>query len=341
MNELFDQYPFKSPKKFIPIAIKHGFAKKDALQFLNNIQHDKKFSTQRHLMRPIYSEHPNSFQFDTLVQPRGSKPPYFLIVININTRKLYAYPMQSKNSKSVRDCLQKLLEEVKTIYSLTSDQDAAYLALNSFMTDNNIDYRTTEDHDHNRLSIVNRVIRTLRDMLEGKSFSINQMSKYVNAYNSSEHSSIDMSPNNMDSKSEAQYIKNKRDETDIIRLQSHLNKDETVRIMLDRDTFHKRRSNLSKELYKVANAEGSNIIIKAKDDSVATYPRFKLVPSKIGQIASTIDGSKRGIVEKIIDSDKNRYKVRYEGGVEEWIPKRNLREGRPTIMSRLEFNYFK
>ena len=33
MNELYKEYPFKSPKKFIPIAIEHGFTKQEAIDF--------------------------------------------------------------------------------------------------------------------------------------------------------------------------------------------------------------------------------------------------------------------------------------------------------------------
>jgi len=110
--------------------------------------------------------------------------------------------------------------------------------------------------------------------------------------------------------------------------------------MTEPDHFKKKRSNLSKELYKVSSNEGSNIVIAAKDHSVATYPRFRLVPSSAGKLAPTIDDSKRGIIEEIIGHRAQKYNVRYEGGITEWIPKKNLREGRPTIPSRLETTYF-
>jgi len=85
MKALFKAYPFRSAKKFVPIAIKHGFDKKDALDFINNsIQHDQRYDSQRSLMRPIYLENRGAYQFDTFVN--GASPPYYLIAINVNTR---------------------------------------------------------------------------------------------------------------------------------------------------------------------------------------------------------------------------------------------------------------
>jgi len=86
MKALFKQFPFRSASKFVPIAIKHGFDKKDALDYLkSSIQHDQRYSEQRHIMRPIYSERSGAYQFDTFVN--GADPPYYLVAINVNTRK--------------------------------------------------------------------------------------------------------------------------------------------------------------------------------------------------------------------------------------------------------------
>jgi len=342
MKALFKAYPFRSAKKFVPIAIKHGFDKKDSLDFINNsIQYDQRYDSQRSLMRPIYSEHRGAYQFDTFVN--GASPPYYLIAINVNTRKAYAYPMQTEASPSVLTALKNLKSDVETITAMTSDQDAAYLTepILTFMKSNNFDYRTTEDHNHNRLSIKNRFIRTLRDMATKPHINTSKMNSLLKAYNTSTHSSLGHPPNEMTAELEEQYIKRKRAHTDVLRLTTRLEPGTTVRIVNENKPFTKKRSNLSNELYTVAANEWSNIIIKGADYSVATFPRFKLIPSSRGKLAKSIDNAKRGIVEAIIDMNKDKYKVRYEGGVTDWIPKKNIREGRPTIQSPLEFDYFK
>ena len=111
MNELYREYPFKSPKKFIPIAIEHGYTKQEAIDFLDTITHDHKFNPREYYL-PIYSEQKGAYQFDTLIQSKG-KP--FLIIINVNTRKCFAYEMADKSSDSVNKALQKFQKEVAKI----------------------------------------------------------------------------------------------------------------------------------------------------------------------------------------------------------------------------------
>ena len=358
MKALFKQYPFRSQAKFVPIAVDHGFTKNEAKQFLKqNVAHDKRYTVQRHLMRPIYSNTPGAYQFDTLVQSKSADPPYYLIAVNVNTRKAYAYPMKSKDSSSVLRALTSLSTdtnmdasnpESQGLRALTSDQDAAYLTqpILSFMTSHNIDYRTTQDHDHNRLAIINRFIRTLRDLNGNKrDLSESKMIKLLKAYNDTIHSSTQKVPSKMTNEDEKAYIDDKREETDIVRLMSHIDTDSTVRVMNPRNSMKKRRRQLTIDTYQVASS-GANVLLKAADDSVATIPRHRLhlAPITIATpLAKTLDDAKRGVVNKILDIDHKAQKCRveYEGGVKEWIPLRNLREGRPTYVTPMERQFIK
>ena len=197
MKKLFDEFPFRSSKKFVPIALKHGFTKQQAIEFINGLTHDKRFSLQREMMLPIYGRKPGCYQIDTLVQSRGAQPPYFLIIVNINSRKLFAYPMNTKDASSVLTALRSFISETKQVSSITSDQDKAYLSpeITKFMIDNHIDHQTTFTNDHNRLGIINRAIKTLRDINQERDFSIQSMKKALNAYNNSIHSATDKEPN--------------------------------------------------------------------------------------------------------------------------------------------------
>ena len=340
MEELYQKFPFKSAKKFIPVAVEHGYTAKEAKSFLESLTHDHKFN-QRQYYLPIYSERPDSYQFDTLVQTKNSSPRYFLIAINVNSRKLYAYPMKTKNSESVLEALNKLKDDVRNINSLTSDQDKAYLTEDvlNFIRDNKIDYRTTEEHDHNRLGIINRVIRTLRDMNDERDFTEESMSRAVTAYNNSIHSSIAKKPNSFNQEDERKYIYKQRTLTDSIR--STLPIGSVVRVVNERG-FGKRRSNLSERAYLVDSLQGNQYLIKARDDSIAFYPRHKLYLSPGAKLADTIDDAKKGIVDKILDyNPKNKkYKIEYVGGVKDWVPVKSMREGRPAEMSPMEKEYW-
>ncbi|MGI6156063.1 MAG: hypothetical protein ACOYEB_09070, partial [Enterococcus lemanii] len=78
-------------------------------------------------------------------------------------------------------------------------------------------------------------------------------------------------------------------------------------------------------------------------NSVATYPRHKLVVTSKGRIAETLDSDKRGIISEIISYNPktDKYKVIYEGGVKDEIKAKNLRETNPTSLSRMEIEFWK
>lgn len=135
IEELYNKYPWKTPSKFIPLAKRYGFTEQQAKQHLASIIHDVKVPKAKYI--PIVSKHPNGFQMDTFINSKAKAPANtwssskgglnYLMFININTRKAYAYPMQGKSSKEVLNALQQFIKDVPNVYSLTSDQDAAYL----------------------------------------------------------------------------------------------------------------------------------------------------------------------------------------------------------------------
>ena len=68
MHKLFKQYPFRSLRKFVPIALEHGFKRSTAERFIRNLDHDVKYTRQQDAFLPIYDAHGDAYQFDTLVQ---------------------------------------------------------------------------------------------------------------------------------------------------------------------------------------------------------------------------------------------------------------------------------
>ncbi len=340
LSALHKRYPFKSFKKFYPIAKENGYTKQQTQSYLDSLVHDQHVPEQRSMFLPIYSEHPGAYQFDTLINPKCN-PPYFLIIININTRKLYAYPMSSKSSEAVFEALTSFINEVKVVTNLTSDQDRAYLSkpIIDFMIEHKIDYRTTTPHDHNRLGIINRAIRTIRDLADVRKLTTASMKKLLDAYNNSIHSSIQCKPNSMTDTDEQHYIHKMRAITDTKHSQFNLPKGSYVRTVQPK-TFAKRRSNISNQSYVVDDLIGNKYIIKAKDHSVAEYPRHQLIPTKNKNIAKSIDANHRGIIDKIIGFKNNRYIVQYEGGEKDSITPQSLREGRPSKLSPMEIIYW-
>ena len=342
MESLYQDFPFRSVKKFVPLAIKHGFTKQEAIRFLNSLAHDKKYDRQTKMMLPIFSRHKNGYQMDTLVQTSKANPPYFLIIININSRKLYAYPMSSKNSISVLSALHSFINEVKQIQSITSDQDSAYLdsKVNKFMLDNKIDHQTTFTNDHNRLGIINRAIKTLRDLNNERDFTVQSMTRALNAYNNTIHSATNKEPNEFSKEDEEEYIENKTIETNLKSNMFNIPNNMYVRVMNPPNQMKKKRLNLSDGSYKVAYKSGNKYVIKALDNTAAEFPRYRLVVDSKAKHSQSFDNN-RAIINEILEYKNNKYKVRYDNNSIDTIPIRNLREGRPTRLSPLELEFWK
>ena len=195
--------------------------------------HDYSIRRNKALMLPIFSMSPNSYQMDTMVQPDGYTPRYFLIVINVNSRKGYAYPMANKGLNDVLKALNQWIEETPAPpETMTSDQDAAYLstAVVKWLRQHKIDLKTTTENNHNMLGIINRFIRTIRDMhfhkYRSRIFSAESMEKCVRAYNNSVHSSTGVAPNKWTKKDNKKWVSTKIDETNAKKSVGLLDKDE-------------------------------------------------------------------------------------------------------------------
>ena len=180
LSALYKQYPYNTLSKFQAIARQHGFTNKEAKDYLtNNVIHDQKVPPPKYMH--IYSKHPNAYQMDTFFYREGKTP--YLMIININSRKAYAYKMSNKSSAEVLNALNKFIKACPDIYSITSDQDKAYLSntILTFMKDHDIIYRTTTDNDHDKLAIINRFMRTVRDLKDRTDSDILAVVKSYNA----------------------------------------------------------------------------------------------------------------------------------------------------------------
>lgn len=343
LDDLFADYPWRTENKFIPLAKRYGFDEKDARHYIRTKAfHDVKSKTVKPKYLPIYSKTGDSYQMDTLIQSKGHKP--FLVIININTRKAWACMMQNKGATSVMKTLEKFFQDVSDVKSITSDQDSAYLSQDvlSFLKSKNVEYRTTEDNNHNVLGIINRFMRTIRDLNNGQNFTEERMQQLVSEYNNTPHTGIDNeTPNDMNATKEQEYIQSKIQTS--VKNEYHFNIGDHVRIVLDKAKIGKNRTNLSKEAYVVDGKDGNQWLVRSNDGSVDKYPGWKLVKCDDRyKIAETIKEGKRGVVSKIISyNDKtDKYKVEYDEGTVDIIPAKNLREANPLKLSMMERVYW-
>ena len=133
--------------------------------------HDVKIK-QKPYYYHVFSHITRSYQHDLLENPKNNAstddtPPYFHIFININTRYAVAHPLKSKKSQEIHDSLTKFIQTYHPS-KLTSDSEPAFTSTQNIklLTDNNVQQFIVQDleHNHSTLSIIDRLIRTLRDM---------------------------------------------------------------------------------------------------------------------------------------------------------------------------------
>jgi hypothetical protein len=342
LEAVWNRAKWRTYTRFKLSALRHGIKDEKAIRrfYLTRVQHDKQGIKPVYV--PIFARQGGAYQFDTWDQ-RGVES-YYLIVINVNTRKAYQYPMEKKNATCVHESLIKFWKEAPDCKTMVSDQDSAYLSktiLDAFKA-KNIKLSTTTDNDHHALGIINRLMRTIRDIAGGDEVLIKpeRMEVLIGEYNASIHSATGFAPDSMTAEDEQKYIAEKTQLKDMIP-RPGFGIGSFVRILLPKPKIGKVRSNYSMVSYKVIQEKGRSYIVEAKDGSVDTIPAFQLLKCDVKKYpqAETLKDDKRAVIERIISySEKtDSYMVKFEN--EAKLQKRSatvLREGNPTLLSREE-----
>ena len=206
-----------------------------------------------------------------------------------------------KSSKEVLNALQQLIKDVPNVFSLTSYHDAPYLTneVLEFINSHNIRFRTTEDNNHNVLGIINRFMRTIRDLI-GKNIYIdeNEMNNLIDVYNNSPYCSLNnKAPNDITEKDEQNYIQTKS-----INNPYYFMSGDKVRVVLEPNPLSKKSSRVSKEAYFFYSKSGNQFLIRAKDE----YPGYRLIKTSYKILGETIKNGKRRSVDKIISYDEKK-----------------------------------
>lgn len=336
IDEVYAKYPTNTLTKFKKIANKYGFTDDEAKEYLSNkVVHDQRIPPPKFMH--IYSKIPHSFQMDTFI---GN--PNYLMFININTRKAYVFEMNGKGAKEVLRSLEEFIKIEPECKSIESDEDTAYLSKTvlDFMRDHDIIYTTTTDNDHNKLGIINRFMRTIRDMKSNEPKA--SILDLVDSYNDMPHRSLNYkSPNEFTKEDELEYISKMNGQVNPYNFEPS----DSVRVILDKNPLTKHRTNLSKQSFIVDSKDGNQFVIRSSDGSVDTVPGYKLVKSVNNvPLATSIKDGKRGIIKEIksYNKKKDTYTIVYEypEGMKDTIKSKNMREGHPTKLSTLERQYW-
>jgi hypothetical protein len=376
MDRVIDKTHFKSLQKItphvkaqIPTATDEEIKKAHKLRPTDEVP----YHIENYYV-PIFSTHPHSFQIDLLQNSTTAPadyPKFFLIAININTKFGYATPTQSKKTKNVLNAIKKFVTDCR-VSSIVCDEESAFVSQEvvDFLTEKKISLKIINSQRHSALGVIDRFIRTLRDMntptVTGKrtsddpkyrDFTDKRMQKLLKIYNDTVHRTTKHKPNDMegDRNLEISYIiKRLYDRERRTKVtDAELKEGSFVRYILPRKVLGKNRFKVSPEYYKISHRDGRAYVIMAKDGTVLTVARWRLFPvadvSRLKMGKSF--GNRYGTVISINGEQKGRngagdkYEVTFEGPdgerYDDVIPKINLRGSNPQIKSELEIEWEK
>jgi transposase InsO family protein len=385
MDGLWEQSVWKNQANWVRQVHTYNpkISEADARAYFNKRrQKDIKMPTPANLKekyKPIFSKQGGAYQFDIWdqkplkkrVKIRGKWKtvkeyrPYFLIVINVNTKKAYQYYMPTKSADDVLKALQSFWSKVHDCKVMVSDQDSAFLdqsVVNAFV-EHGVKLSTTTDNDHHSLGIINRLMRTLRDLRGGDAFfTQSDMERQVRFYNNNIHSATGEAPNEMTKTKERKFIKHKTEEADAAKGYD-FEIGSFVRFLKPREKIGKVRSNYTVESYKIIQKNGRSFVIQAKDGSTDTVPGWQLAQVFHKDLerypqGDTLKHNKRGFIETVegyVEGPKKKkkkgstqepertynYVVRFEGEKRsKTVSEAKMREGAPTDLSLEEKRYW-
>ncbi len=304
-NEISIQ-PFKTSSHIYPqIKKQHPYAdgknmrKKINKYIANKMPHDIRIKER--LLKPymvkIFANTLNCWMHDLFDNTASGSPRYWHIFIGMNNRYVIAHPLENKSSEAIHQSLSLFLRKIRP-RKLTSDMEKSFASAENInlYKEYKCQYQfINSNHNHSSLGIIDRFIRTLRDMntpmisdrlqsddISFRAISANKMDFLLKAYNNAVHNAINTTPLDMytNPELEKEYIyeclERKHAQTRIsdfsLKIGQH------VRIRLGRAGLGKKRFQYSREKYIISGIRGNMYVVSSRDGSKRLYPRFRLIP---------------------------------------------------------------
>jgi hypothetical protein len=259
---------------------------------------------------------PHTFQIDIFWWKRGETLIPILLLVDILSRKAWAYVLTKSKKEKRAEVSVKTLEDFKNevgkINGLTGDNEFSSAAIRKFCEDNNIRLDTSvakEEHisNGNKLGIIDRLVRTLRELIEkyyditgNRTDNIKDVIKsIINTYNNNSHRTLkNKTPNEVFKDNDDQMTRHLNDSVHNQQVYKSVPfKDgEKVRILEEKGKFDKGKQKFSKEIYTIDKKEGYKIKVNGTSR--------KLKPSELLKTTTTANP----ISEKYIQEKKEEKK---------------------------------
>ena len=289
---------------------------KDINEYLKNQEVSQINTTVNKTYQYKITAPPHTFQIDIFWWKRGEALIPILLLVDILSRKAWAYVLTKSKKEKRAEVSVKTLEDFKNevgkINGLTGDNEFSSAAIRKFCEDNNIRLDTSvakEEHisNGNKLGIIDRLVRTLRELIEKyydvtgyRTDNIKDVIKsIIDTYNNNSHRTLkNKTPNEVFKDNDDQMTRHLNDSVHNQQVYKSVPfKDgEKVRILEEKGKFDKGKQKFSKEIYTIDKKEGYKIKVNGTSR--------KLKPAELLKTTTTANP----ISEKYIQEKKEEKK---------------------------------
>ena len=324
MNDILDNLFYKEK---LGIGNKTTFIKKvrerhpeikvkDINEYLKNQEVSQINTTVNKTYQYKITAPPRTFQIDIFWWKRGETLIPILLLVDILSRKAWAYVLTKSKQEKRAEVSVKTLEEFKNevgqINGLTGDNEFSSAAIREFCEDNNIRFDTSvakEEHisNGNKLGIIDSLVRTLRELIE-KYYDItgyrtdnikDVIASVIETYNKNSHRTLkNKTPNQVykDNDDQTARYLNDTAHNQAIYKSVPFNDGDKVRILEKKEKFDKGKQKFSKEIYTINKKEGYKLLMNGTSR--------KLKPSELLKASTTANP----ISEKYVQEKKEEKK---------------------------------
>ena len=302
----------------------------DAQKFINKQQVSQlhKGATKKKFY-PIFTSDDGGYQADlaffTSYKKFNSGYHILLVVINVNTKELYVVPLKNKSKDSILEGFDTIIAQAKKHTPITSISNDSGLEFSKFLTtylkDRNIEHHITPPGNKRTNGVVERVIRTIRELIEkhltayGGLRYVDVLPDLISFYNNRKHTSTGFAPFKIGA-SEMKKIREKQQEKIEAVNENRLEVGDTVRVKLPLSLFDKKSGQkFYKGEYTIhrVNPFSYGVTNSSGDKLARNYKAYELQKIDDVQEAPPREVEEKIDVEKELKKVSDERKVKKEG----------------------------
>jgi hypothetical protein len=316
LQQIFKENPdlkLLSKAKLIKTLETKGISSKEINDYYKSSELHQVYAKPKKYKSLKITADPYSFQIDIAFLPSYKKYnkgiDAFLLLVDILSRKAFAYPLKSRKSHDIMEVYKKFIDSMNDqVTSVTADNEFNFKEFKEYNQERQINVFTDiakDDHltSHgNRLGIIDRFTRTIKNYIQKYMLTHENLKwteylhKLIDLYNDTPNSGIkDMTPNEVFEddlymeglhKGQLKYNEDVNESFDI-------EPGDRVRAMLGKGTFEKEKQKFSSEIYTIVKQIGYKFELVGEDGKIVKrkYRASELL--KVDKVADRLGTAKR------------------------------------------------